>query len=86
MGHINESIVGDAAIEWFGELGYAVGHGPQRAPGEPTAERELFGWVVLMGRLREAIRRRNPTVPEEVQATDKDSLSLQESGERRLKP
>ena len=33
MSH-NESIVGDAALEWFGELGYAVGHGPQLVPGE----------------------------------------------------
>ena len=23
----NESTVEDAALEWFGELGYAVGHG-----------------------------------------------------------
>ena len=25
---LNESIVEDAALEWFLELGYAVGHGP----------------------------------------------------------
>ena len=31
MSH-NESIVKDAALEWFGELGYAVGHGPQIVP------------------------------------------------------
>ena len=37
---LNESIVEDAALEWFGELGYAVGHGPQLAPGEPAGERE----------------------------------------------
>ena len=36
---LNESIVEDAALEWFGELGYAVGHGPHLAPGEPAAER-----------------------------------------------
>ena len=35
---LNESIVEDAALEWFGELGYAVGLGPQLAPGEPAAE------------------------------------------------
>ncbi len=33
---LNESIVEDAAIKWFGELGNAVGHGPQLAPGEPS--------------------------------------------------
>lgn len=32
---LNESIVEDAALECFGELGYAVGHGPHPAPGEP---------------------------------------------------
>jgi type I restriction enzyme R subunit len=62
---LNESIVEDAALEWFGELGYALGHGPHLAPGEPAAERESFGEVVLVGRLREAIRRLNPAIPED---------------------
>ena len=62
---LNESIVEDAALEWFGELGYAVGHGPHLAPGEPAAERESFGEVVLVGRLGEAIRRLNPAIPDE---------------------
>jgi type I restriction enzyme, R subunit len=62
---VKESIVEDAALEWFGELGYAVGHGPHLAPGEPAAERDSFGEVVLVGRLREAIRRLNPAIPEE---------------------
>jgi len=62
---LNESIVEDAALEWFGELGYAIGHGPHLAPGEPAAERDSFGEVVLMGRLREAVRRLNPAIPEE---------------------
>ena len=62
---LNESIVEDAALEWFGELGYAVGHGPHLAPGEPAAERDSFGEVVLVGRLREAIRRLNPAIPED---------------------
>jgi len=35
----NESIVEDAALEWLGELGYAVGHGPQLAPGKPAARK-----------------------------------------------
>jgi type I restriction enzyme R subunit len=62
---LNESIVEDAALEWFGELGYAVGHGPHLAPGEPAAERDSFSEVVLLGRLREAIRRLNPAIPED---------------------
>jgi type I restriction enzyme R subunit len=62
---LNESIVEDAALEWFGELGYAVGHGPLLAPYEPAAERNSFSDVVLVGRLREAIQRLNPAIPEE---------------------
>ena len=62
---LNEAIVEDAALEWFGELGYAIGHGPQLAPGEPAAERDSFGEVVLVGRLRAAIWRLNPAIPEE---------------------
>lgn len=62
---LNESIVEDAALEWFGELGYAIGHGPHLAPGEPAAERDSFGEVVLVERLRSAIRRLNPAIPEE---------------------
>jgi type I restriction enzyme, R subunit len=61
----NESTVEDAALSWFGELGYSIGHGPHLAPGEPAAERESFGDVVLVRRLREAIGRLNPTIPEE---------------------
>ena len=76
-----KSIIEDAALAWFGELGYAVGHGPQLAPGEyagstltPTlshGERDSYGEVVLVGRLREAIRRLNP------EPTVKVSLSVQ---------
>ena len=68
---MNESIVEEAALTWFGELGYAVGHGPQLAPGEPAAERDSFGAVVLAGRLRAAIRRLNPA------ATVKEYLAVQ---------
>jgi type I restriction enzyme R subunit len=74
---LTEATIEDAALEWFGELGYAVGHGPQLAPGEPAAERDSFGEVVLVGRLRKAIRRLNPAIPEEAAATDKESLSVQ---------
>ena len=62
---LNESIVEDAALTWFGELGYAVGHGPDIAPGEPATERDSFADVVLMGRLRDAITRLNPVIPKE---------------------
>ena len=45
---MNETVVEDAALSWFEELGYAVGHGPHLAPGEAAAERQSFGEVVLL--------------------------------------
>jgi len=62
---LNESIVENAALECFEALGYTIGHGPHLAPGEPAAERDSFGEVVLVGRLREAIARLNPAIPGE---------------------
>jgi len=77
MNTLNESIVEDAALGWFGELGYAIGHGPNMAPGEPAAERDAFADVVLVGRLREAIRRLNPAIPEKARATHKKYLPVE---------
>ena len=36
---INESIIKDASLGWFGEMGYAIGHGVHMAPSELVAER-----------------------------------------------
>ncbi|WP_449279754.1 type I restriction endonuclease subunit R [Leucobacter sp. GX0328] len=60
MTSFNENVVEQAALEYFAELGYAVLHGPDIAPGEPSSERESHEDVILWGRLREAIRRINP--------------------------
>ena len=80
---LNESIVEDAALEWFGELGYAVGHGPHLAPGEPAAERDSFSEVVLVGRLREAIRcpaGAGPAIPAGARPTIKRYLQVRIEG------
>jgi len=68
MSTLKESTIEDAALTCFGQLGYAIGHGPHLAPGEPAAERDSFGEVVLVGRLREAILRMNGSIPEEASA------------------
>ncbi len=60
-----ESVVEEAALVWFGELGYGVVAGPTIAPGEAAAERRAFGDVVLEGRLRSALARLNPGVSAE---------------------
>lgn len=61
---LNESIVESAALEWFGELGIAVGHGPHLAPVEAAADRDSISELVLVERLREAIRRLNSAIPQ----------------------
>jgi type I restriction enzyme R subunit len=67
MSNVDESIVEDAALSWFKDLGYAIAHGPHLAPGEPAAERNTFADVVLTGRLQSAIQRLNPALPAEAQ-------------------
>ena len=67
MSNVDESMVEDAALSWFRDLGYAIAHGPHMAPGEPAAERNTFADVVLTGRLLSAIQRLNPTIPAEAQ-------------------
>ena len=64
---ITEDTVEQAAIEWFEGLGYTYIAGPEIAPGEPDAERDSFGDVVLQRFLREAISRLNPTIPSDAQ-------------------
>ena len=51
MAAFTESVVENAALGWLGALGYKVEFGPNIAPGEPAAERDDYGEVVLPGRL-----------------------------------
>jgi type I restriction enzyme, R subunit len=60
---LTESHVEEAALAWFGELGYTVLHGPDIAPGEPLAERDDYGQVVLGARLRRKLADLNPHMP-----------------------
>ena len=65
MTGVVESTVEEAALSWFEELGYAIVHGPDIAPGELFAERDGYSDVVLVKRLREALQRINPEIPVE---------------------
>ena len=101
---LKESIVEDAALEWFGEQSrFAQSltptlsrgergqeQGPHLAPGEHAegtltpalslrgcaaqGERESYSEVVLVGRLREAIRWLNPAISSSTLATLRDTL------------
>lgn len=67
MKGFNESGVEEAALDWLAGLGYARAYGPDLAYGEPGAERldPAYRDVVLVGRLREALRRLNPELPDD---------------------
>jgi type I restriction enzyme R subunit len=65
MRGIDETMVEQAALQWFSELGYEVAFGPDISPGGERPERDSFGEVVLAGRLRAALRRLNPLLSDE---------------------
>ena len=62
-----ESIVEQAALAWLSGLGLSAAHGPEIAVGQPRAERSdpTYRDVVLEWRLREALVRLNPDLPQE---------------------
>ncbi|MCC6193723.1 MAG: type I restriction endonuclease subunit R [Burkholderiales bacterium] len=65
MTAFNESVIEEAALAWLEAAGWQVGNGADIAPGEPAAERDDFGQVVLATRLRAALARLNPRLPPE---------------------
>ena len=75
---LNESIVEDAALEWFllrsaplnygGQVGEQCRVAPTLIPAFSQREKGKEREVVLVGRLREAIRRLNFSIPEEASA------------------
>lgn len=55
MGVFTESVVEQAALAWLESLGWQVRNGAAIAPGEPAAEHDDYGEVVLASRLRDAL-------------------------------
>lgn len=65
MRNITEDAVEQSAIQLLQNQGFQYIHGPDLAPGEPGEERESYEEVLLLGRLRAAIARINPSIPQE---------------------
>ena len=55
MAQFTESVVEQAALAWMESIGWTVRNGAEIAPGEPAAERDDYGQVVLQQRLRHAL-------------------------------
>ncbi|HHT9126683.1 MAG TPA: type I restriction endonuclease subunit R [Candidatus Brocadiia bacterium] len=62
---ITESDIEQAALDILSELGYEVCYGPDITPDGTNPERWSYSDVVLVERLRDAIDRFNPSIPEE---------------------
>ncbi|MEK5216716.1 type I restriction endonuclease subunit R [Psychrobacillus sp. FSL H8-0487] len=60
-----ESDLEEATLEWLAEMDYSVLAGPDIAHEGDLPERDSFQDVVLIERLRDALRRINPQVPTE---------------------
>lgn len=60
-----ESVVEEAALAWFADLGFEVRFGPDIAHDGPDPERADYREVVLAGRLRDALERLNPAASAE---------------------
>ncbi len=60
-----ESDLEEALIAWLGQLDWEYESGPRLAPDGDAPERESYGDVLLRRRLKAALRRLNPTVPDE---------------------
>ena len=65
MGKFVEDHVEEAALEWLGELGWTIAHGPDVCPDSPQPLRAAYQDVVLLDRFRDAVARLNPSVPAE---------------------
>ena len=61
-----EAVVEEAALAWFGRLGYHMRYGPEIGPDGSRQERAGYSDVVLEGRLRDALARLNPHLSSEV--------------------
>ena len=61
---VSEASVEDAALDWLRSLDWQVAHGPDISPDGPKVERADYDEVVLPARLRAALARLNPDLPQ----------------------
>lgn len=81
-GSFTESVIEQAALAWLESLGYSVAFGLEIAPDGTLSERDNYGQVVLLERLRHSLLFLNPQIPPDAieeafrKLTQPDSPSL----------
>jgi len=63
--NIYEDELEQAALEWFEELNYEIAFAPDLSPGGDYPERSDYSDVILEERLKDALKRINPDLPQE---------------------
>lgn len=69
MSGITEGVVEEACLEYFRAMGYRTLYGPDLGPGGLEQERSAWNQVLLLGRLRAAIERINPSLESDAVAS-----------------
>ena len=68
MSHIiAESEIEQVALDILSDLGYKVMHGPDIAPDGERPERKNYADVILVDRLKRAVEKINPSIPQSAQ-------------------
>ncbi len=62
---LSEAGVEEASLDWFKDQGYQTLYGEQINPEGPSPERVSFADVILIGRLRDALNKLNPTLDDD---------------------
>ena len=68
MSGIAESHVEEAALAWLSELGYSTASGLDIGPDGNASERQSYGDILLIDRVRTAIAKLNPSLTSEMRA------------------
>ncbi len=63
--NFRESHLEEAALEWFEELGYEIVFAPDIAPDGEYREREDYSDVILNDKIKDALTRINPKMPDD---------------------
>ena len=80
--HFTESVIEQATLAWLENIDYSVAFGLDIAPDGTSSERDNYGQVVLLERLRHSLLSLNPDIPHDAieeairKLTQPDSPSL----------